>query len=63
MDKKALTKTILCIAGVFAYLTLAAIACATESPVFIGVALGPIVIIGIVMAGMELYEIFKEDDK
>lgn len=60
MDKEALLKTILCIVGFFAYLTLVVIACVTESPVFIGVVLGPVVIIGIVMAGVELYEIFKD---
>lgn len=60
MDKEALLKTILCMVGFFAYLTLAAIACASEHPVFIGVALGPVVIIAIVMVGRALYEIFKD---
>lgn len=60
MNKKALLKVALCIVGFFAYLTLVVIACASESPVFIGVVLGPVVIIGIVMTGMELYEIFND---
>lgn len=60
MDKEALLKTILCLVGFFAYLTLEIIACASESPVFIGVVLGPIVIIGIGLTGKELYEIFRD---
>lgn len=60
MDKEALLKTILCLVGFLAYLTLVVIACATESMVLIGLVLGPVVIIGIGLIGKELYELFKD---
>ena len=60
MDKKALLKTVLCIGGFLAYLTLAAITCASESPVFIGVVLSPLVIAAIVCVGKDLYDYFKD---
>lgn len=59
MDKKALLKTILCIGGFIGYLALASVACYLEAPVFIGVVLGPIVILAIWSAGKALYDCFK----
>ena len=60
MDKKALLKTILCIVGFFDYLTLVILACLSESPVFLGAVLGPLVILAIVSVGRSLYDYFKD---
>lgn len=43
MDKKALIKAILATIGVVAYTVIGAIAIETESPLFIGLMIGPII--------------------
>lgn len=60
MNKKALLKTALCMGGFIGYLALVVIACVSNSPVFIGAVLGPLVIIAFVCTGKELYDYFND---
>ena len=60
MNKKALLKTALCMGGFIGYLALVVITCVSESPVFIGVVLGPLVFLAMWCCGKALYDCFND---
>lgn len=60
MDKKALIKAILATIGVVAYTIIGAVAIITESPLFIGLMIGPIIGAALIASVYAFYEIFKD---
>ena len=60
MDKKALIKAILVTIGFIAYTIIGAIAIKTESPLFIGLMIGPPIGAALIAIVYAFYEIFKD---
>ena len=60
MNKKALLKAALVVVCVVVYITIACIAVETKSGIFIGLTIGPLVLIGLSIIGKEAYYYFND---
>lgn len=60
MDKKALIKAILVTIGFIAYTIIGVIAINTESPLFIGLVIGPLIGAALIAVVYASYEYFKD---
>lgn len=60
MDKKALIKAILATIGAVAYTVIGAVAIITESPLFIGLMIGPIIVAAFIVSVYAFYVIIKD---